>query len=152
MTKKEIYRAAVIAIIKDIAGNALFQKRINTGQNDWIYSLPWGHIDEFDEHPEDAMIRELKEELWMELSRGNLKLVHIIRSVRKNPWNTYISYYYEIVDYAWPLYNAEPEKCEIIDYLDYKDKSNDIAWLSIYALDRVNSWEFYSDINIEEVE
>ena len=52
-------------------------KRQNTGSDDGYYELPGGHLEE-KEDIFDAMIREAKEELLVNLKRKDLKLIHIL--------------------------------------------------------------------------
>ena len=55
----------------------LLMKRQNTGSDDGYYELPGGHLEE-KEDIFDAMIREAKEELLVNLKRKDLKLIHIL--------------------------------------------------------------------------
>ena len=52
-------------------------KRQNTGNNDDEYELPGGHLEQ-NEDIFDAMIREAKEELLIDLNRENIKIIHLM--------------------------------------------------------------------------
>ena len=55
----------------------LLMKRQNTGNNDGEYELPGGHLEQ-NEDIFDAMIRETKEELLIDLNRENIKIIHLM--------------------------------------------------------------------------
>ncbi len=61
--------------IKD--NKVLLMERINTGNDDGYFELPGGHLEE-NEDLFDAMIREAKEELLIDLSRDYLEIVHVM--------------------------------------------------------------------------
>lgn len=52
-------------------------ERQNTGTNDGEYELPGGHL-EYGEDLIDAMIREAKEEVLIDLKREDLKIIHLL--------------------------------------------------------------------------
>ena len=70
---------ADILITKRIENDTyiLLMKRQNTGSDDGYYELPGGHL-ERNEDLFDAMIREAKEELCINLKRKNIKLIHLL--------------------------------------------------------------------------
>ena len=55
----------------------LLMKRKNTGNNDGEYELPGGHLEQ-NEDIFDAMIREAKEELLIDLNRENIRIIHLM--------------------------------------------------------------------------
>ena len=61
----------------------LLALRKNTGYNDGEYELPGGHVEE-GEDLFQAMIREAKEELNIELKREDLKIEHILHHYKGN--------------------------------------------------------------------
>jgi 8-oxo-dGTP pyrophosphatase MutT (NUDIX family) len=75
-------------ITKNVGGKTqvLLMKRKNTGYNDGEYELPGGHL-EANEDLFDAMIREAKEELLIDLKRENLKIVHLMHHYTGNRLN-----------------------------------------------------------------
>ena len=79
---EERFKSIVCAdiIITKMVNNkkyVLLMKRQNTGSDDGYYELAGGHL-EYGEDIYDAMIRELKEELLVNLSREDIDLVHIL--------------------------------------------------------------------------
>ena len=55
----------------------LLMERMNTESDDGYFELPGGHLEE-NEDLFDAMIREAKEELLIDLSRDDLEIVHVM--------------------------------------------------------------------------
>lgn len=79
---KERFKSVVCAdlmITKEIDNEKyiLLMKRQNTGSDDGYFELPGGHLEK-DEDLFDAMIREAKEELLINLKRKDLKIIHLM--------------------------------------------------------------------------
>ncbi len=79
---KERFKSVICAdiLIKKIIDGkecTLLMKRKNTGSNDGKYELPGGHL-EANEDIFDAMIREVKEELLINLTREDIKIIHLM--------------------------------------------------------------------------
>lgn len=83
----------------------LLMKRQNTGSDDGYYELPGGHLEE-KEDIFDAMIREAKEELLVNLKRKDLKLIHILHHYNGER----INFIFE-TDKDLNVKIGEPEKC-----------------------------------------
>jgi 8-oxo-dGTP pyrophosphatase MutT (NUDIX family) len=88
----------------------LLALRKNTGYNDGEYELPGGHVDA-NEDLINAMIREAKEELDIELKREDLKIVHILHHYKGNRVKFIIS----ADKYEGELRIGEPDKCERLE-------------------------------------
>ena len=79
---KERFKSVVCAdlLMKRVVDNEeyiLLMKRKNTGSNDGEFELPGGHL-EAGEDLYDAMIREAKEELLIDLKREDIKIIHLL--------------------------------------------------------------------------
>lgn len=79
---EERYKCVICVdlLVKRVSNNqeyVLLMKRKNTGYNDGEYELPGGHL-EANEDLFDAMIREAKEELLIDLKRDDIKLIHLL--------------------------------------------------------------------------
>lgn len=68
-----------LLIKKIVDGNTyiLLMKRQNTGSNDGEFELPGGHL-EAGEDLYEAMIRESKEELLIDLNVNDIKIIHLL--------------------------------------------------------------------------
>jgi 8-oxo-dGTP diphosphatase len=85
--------------------------RKNTGFSDGMYHLPAGHLED-EETISAGAIREAREELGIDIDPGDLRLVHTMhqRSGR-------LSLFFEIEKWSGEITNAEPHKCELLDWL-----------------------------------
>lgn len=115
-------RAAVYAVlIKN--EKILLAKRCNTKFFDGYYSIPGGHIDG-DESAKEAMIREMKEEIGIEITKKNLELVHTLHR-RRTAFDGELEY----IDLFFGIkkWKNEPKNCEL-------DKCDDLNWFNITRL------------------
>jgi 8-oxo-dGTP pyrophosphatase MutT (NUDIX family) len=84
--KKE--RPAIIPTVYLILvrnSKTLLSRRCNTGFQDGNYSLPAGHLSNNEETFVQAMIREAREEVGVEISPVDLQLIHVMH--RKQTWD-----------------------------------------------------------------
>ena len=102
---------------KDNNDEILLSLRKNTGHDDGKYELPGGHVEE-GEDIIDAMIREAKEELNINVKRDNLEIVHILHHYKGNA----LKFILKANAYDGNLTIGEPDKCE------------ELKWFSINSL------------------
>jgi len=95
----------------------LLMKRKNTGSDDGMYELPGGHL-EANEDLYDAMIREAKEELLIDLKRDDMRIIHLMHHFTGERLNFIFSADAKNLD---PKI-GEPNKCE------------ELVWVNIEAL------------------
>lgn len=110
------FYAAVYAIIRNEKGEVLFSQRNNTGFMDGKYQLPAGHMDG-NEAMTAAMARELKEEIDIDVSEEDMRVVHISHRTSFGE-REYFDIYLEILNYAGAPRINEPEKCSALHYFD----------------------------------
>lgn len=103
-----------IMLIKE--NKILLMKRKNTGFDDGMYELPGGHL-EANEDLYDAMIREAKEELLIDLKRENLKIVHLMHHFTGERLNFIFSAYAQDLE---PKI-GEPNKCEELVWVNINE-------------------------------
>jgi 8-oxo-dGTP diphosphatase len=56
----------------------LLSRRFNTGFMDGMYGFPAGHLRDDEETLSEAMIREAREEIGIDIAREDLELVHVM--------------------------------------------------------------------------
>lgn len=140
------FYSAVYAIIKNEKWEILFQKRQNTWFKDWYYQLPSWHI-EWGEFIKKSCIREMKEELNIDILEEDLKLLHVLHRVTKD--RVYIDFYLEVLKYSWELRNNELEKCSEIKFFDINNLwEKDFVMFDIESIKKSKSWIFFSEINM----
>jgi ADP-ribose pyrophosphatase YjhB (NUDIX family) len=113
---------------------------------DWKFQLPAWHI-EWEETVKETTIRELKEEVNIDVRNEDLKVVHISHRVCKD--RIYIDFYVEVLKYSWILKNNEVEKCSEIRFFDINNLSEcSFVMFDIESIKKSNSWEFFSEIKM----
>lgn len=137
------FYSAVFAIIKNEFWEILFQKRQNTWFRDWMYQLPCGHLEE-KETMKWAIIRELKEEINIDVLEEDVNILHIAHTL--SVWKTYFNIYVEVLRYSWILENLEPEKCCELVFKDFEEIKNDEKYeYEVETLNRIFAWEKFSE-------
>lgn len=101
----------------------LLGRRINTGWMDGQLCPPGGHI-EAGETPTVAAVREIKEELGVDIDPKDLEFVCV--AARKNKPVEYVAYEFAIRDKNYAFINAEPDKCSELVWAELTDLPDDI--------------------------
>jgi 8-oxo-dGTP diphosphatase len=113
----------------------LFGLRRNTGFSDGMYHLPAGHLED-EETISAGAIREAKEELGIDIHPVDLHLVHVMhqRSGR-------LSLFFEVRKWSGDLVNAEPHKCESLDWIPGDRLSENVVPYAAVALQLIRDGE-----------
>ena len=85
-------------------GTYLFAQRKNTDYHEGFYSLPAGHVD-LGELPTEAMIREAKEEVGIDIAPDDLRFVHVLYRE-----DILVEYFFTTTKWQGEPVNNEPEK------------------------------------------
>jgi ADP-ribose pyrophosphatase YjhB (NUDIX family) len=143
MRAGEFY-SAVFVIIENEKREILFQKRQNTWFADWLYQLPAGHL-EWEELFKEALIRELKEELDIDVLEEDLDLLHIQHRIRK--WmRVYFDIYLKVNKISWEIKNNEPEKCSELKFINIDNcNKEDFIWFDVEVIKLIKSGKQISE-------
>jgi len=110
------YRVAVgvnVLLFRD--NKYLLLRRANTGWADGYYTVPAGHL-EPGEPLTSAAIRETKEEVGVDISPHNLKLVHVMHRSDKEDDQERLDFYFLTTEWVGEPYIAETEKADSLDW------------------------------------
>lgn len=119
----------------------LLALRKNTGYHDGEYELPGGHVDAGEDIIQ-AMIREAKEELLIEIEEKDLKIAHIIHHYSKDRINFILT----TDSYKGIPQIGEPDQCENLEWFSInKLPSNTMPKVRI-ILENINNGIFYSKL------
>ncbi len=115
MTKErvKIIPAVYLVLIKN--KKILLAQRQNTGFCDCCYSFPAGHLEE-DETLLEAIIREAKEEINLELNQQDLTLAHTMH--RKETNENRASFFFTAKKWKNTPKIMEPNKCNDLNWFD----------------------------------
>jgi len=91
----------------------LLLRRYNTGFHDGEYSFPAGHL-RGNETLREAMVREAREEIGVELDLKDLKLIHIMH--RKEPTEERVNFFFPAKKWIGELKITEPSKCDDLSW------------------------------------
>ncbi len=130
---------AVYTILK--RGNqVLMMRRFNTGYQDGDYSLPAGHI-EAGEFPEEAAVRETKEEVGVEAN--DLQLVTVLYSD-----DNYVCFCFMTENWQGEIKNCEEDKCDDVRWFDLDALPENITPEVKLGLENYRQKVYYSKLNI----
>lgn len=114
INKKEPFRIfCAVFLILEHNNKILFIRRANTGYHDGRYALPAGHL-EAHEGPKQALIREAKEEIGIDITMKNLTEPYT--QYRHCPDREYIDFFFVVDTWSGEITNNEPEKCDQITW------------------------------------
>jgi mutator protein MutT len=115
MAKLRYKAIPAVFLILQKANTVLLLRRFQTGYEDGKYTFPAGHVDE-GETPTEAIIREAKEEIGIEISSKDLQFVHV--QYRKGTDGARTDFYFFAEKWKGEPHNAEPDKCDEVVWLD----------------------------------
>lgn len=110
-----------VYIIKN--DKVLLGRRQNTGYADGKLCPPGGHVEE-GETPLQATVRELKEEVGIEIDAHDLEFVCV--AARDDSPTAYVGYEFMLKDKDYTPANTEPEKCSELVWVDIADLPDDV--------------------------
>lgn len=93
----------------------LLLERQNTGYQDGFFSVAAGHVDG-GEVAEQAVVREAKEEVGIDINPSDLRLVYVVHRLNDRPENEYLSLFFECRTWQGTPQNNEPDKCSRIEW------------------------------------
>lgn len=108
-----------LILVKD--NKILLMKRKNTGFADGFYSMPAGKL-EVGESVIDAIIRETKEEINIDIDNENLKTVQVMN--RKGIDRERIDYFFISKEWTGTIKNNEPNKCDDLQWFNIDNIPN----------------------------
>jgi 8-oxo-dGTP diphosphatase len=111
--KLKVIPASYLFLEKD--GKYLFIRRCNTGYQDGNYQVPAGHV-EINESPSEAMVREAKEEVGIDVDPKNLEFVQVAYRMNQEKTGFRVDFFFKASIWAGEVRNAEPEKCDDVQW------------------------------------
>ena len=113
-------------VSKIVVDLLLERKNENTGKKEILmmlasylgnmYDLPGGHL-ESNEDLFDAMIREAKEELGIEIEKEDMQIIHIYHHYEKD----LVKFVFKVKKFKNKIQNLEPEKCKELKWIEIEN-------------------------------
>lgn len=119
----------------------LLALRKNTGHRDGEYELPGGHVDQGEDLMQ-AMVREAKEELSIDIKEEDLKIIHILHHYTGDRINFILT----TNTYEGNLCIGEPEKCEKLEWFDINKLPDNLMKKIKKSIEEINNNIFYSKL------
>ncbi len=143
MSERIKFNASVSFIIQNSHKILLFYRTDGYFKDGW-WVLPAGHVEE-DETATEAVIRECKEELGIDVQAKDIQFLHITFNLSGE--NKRMDFYFNIQTYTGELCNLEPTKCENMIFFDIKEALclPNIAPTTQQALKNIKNKIFYSE-------
>jgi 8-oxo-dGTP diphosphatase len=116
--------ASYLLLEKD--GKYLLARRHNTGYQDGNYQTPAGHVDE-GELPSEALIREAKEEVGINIKPEDIELVHISYRPKHDNTDNRVDFFFRVRKWSGDVINMEPEKCDELLWVDPKQLPKNVT-------------------------
>lgn len=144
-TKHSIIPAVYMLLKK--GDSVLLLRRFNTGYKDGFYSLPAGHLNG-GESLIQAAIREAKEEVGVDVSPSDMKLIHVMNRPHADDAER-VDFFFETERWAGEPQVMEPDKCDEVRWVDLKEveEMNLIPYIRLMFEKRARH-EVYSDTEL----
>ena len=139
----KVYFAVYLVLEKD--GKILMAKRSNTGYMDGMYSLVAGHVDG-NETVYQAMLRESKEEVNVDILLEDMKVVHVSHRNSNGGEREYIDVYLKASKFSGELINLEPHKCSDLTWFEFDELPENIVPEVKKALEDISKGEIFSTL------
>jgi len=136
----KIIPSVYLMLIKD--DKILLSRRFNTGFHDGEYSFPSGHL-EGNENFKQALVREIKEEIGIELDPARAKLIHIMN--RREPNGERVDFFFTIEKWKGEPKIMEPEKCDDLNWFPLDNLPDNVIPYIKQAIDSSLKNKFYSE-------
>jgi len=146
--KKERFKltpSVYLILIKE--NKILLLRRQGSGYFDGHYSFPAGHLDG-NETMKQAMIRETKEEIGLDLSPEDLNLIHVMNRVI--PIGERIDLFFTVKDWQGEPQIMEPDKCDDLSWFDLNELPRNVIPYIGQAIRSYRNNIFYSEREGEE--
>jgi len=135
-------------IIKQTNGitKILLHRRQNTGYNDGKWDLAGGGRVDKNETPQNALVRECKEEIGIDVRIEDLSFIHASHRLILSLDKIYFDFYFAVNKYDGVPKIMEPDKCSELDWFDIDNLPNDIIELRKAAIEAYKSKKYYSEV------
>ena len=142
MSERVKFNATVSFVLEQDDKFLLFYRTDGYFKDGW-WVLPAGHIEE-NETATQAVVRETKEELGIDVDIKDVEFAHIVHNLVGE--NKRMDFYFLIKDFKGELQNLEPSKCVKMQFFS-KDKLlfEKIAPTTLQALQSIWNKKHYSE-------
>lgn len=137
--------ASYLFLVKN--NQILLQRRCNTGFEDGNYGLVSGHVDG-NETFRQALVRETKEEIGINLRVSDFEVVHMMHRIEKsNPpeIRERVDVFLKAKKWQGVIKNMEPHKCDDLKWFSFNNLPDNIIVYVKFAIKNIRNKIFYSE-------
>lgn len=127
-------------------GKFLIARRCNTGYQDGNYQVPAGHVDE-GELPSEALIREAKEEIGIDLSSNDVELVHVSYRPKHDDTDDRVDFFFRAKKWTGEVKIMEPDKCDDLKWVTLDELTTNITPHVRDAMECMQKGIFYRELD-----
>ena len=115
--RPKVIPTVYLVLVKD--NKILLSRRYNTGFEDGKYSFPAGHLSGDEETFSEAMVREAREEVGVELDSADLELVHVMHRKQREPTDERrVNLFFAARKWRGEPKIMEPSKCDDLGWFE----------------------------------
>lgn len=129
-------------------GKILLGRRKNTGYYDDWYGVPAGHVDA-DELPISAGIREVKEEIGVNVDVKDIKFAHSLYRTAHDETGDRSDYFFIVEKWNGEPRIMEPEKCSDLQWFPIDELPENMIHHEKSAIENFLKRVNYSEIDVE---
>ena len=126
----------------------LLGRRCNTGYEDGNYQVPAGHVDE-GELPTEAMVREAKEEVGIDLNLSDLELVHVSYRPKHDDTDNRVDFFFKVKKWSGEIKNMEPHKCDDLNWFSWDSLPKNMIYHVHDAIECIEKGIFFKEIGLD---
>lgn len=135
-----------VLLVKD--NEILVARRYNTGYQDGNYQVPAGHVEE-GELPTEALIREAKEEIGIDLTLEDIELVHVSYRPKHDETGDRVDFFFKVKKWSGEIINAEPHKCDDVKWVKIDELPENMTLHIKMGIEAMRDKLFYREINLD---
>lgn len=136
-----------VYLILEKEGKILVARRCNTGYQDGNYQVPAGHVEE-GELPTVALIREVKEEIGIDLNPADLEFVFVSFRPKHDETGDRVDFFFRVKKWQGEVTNMEPHKCDDLKWVLPTQLPDNMALHVKKVIESMNKGIFFEEINL----
>lgn len=135
--------SSYLILLKD--GKILLGRRINTWYYDGYYSVPAGHVEDY-ELPTAGLVREVKEEIGITIDPKDARLVHTMYRAEHDETGQRVDFFFVAEKWSGEVANTEPHKCDDLLWFPLNDLPENMMHHVRLALEYYQKGMIYSEV------
>jgi ADP-ribose pyrophosphatase YjhB (NUDIX family) len=129
-------------------GQILLGRRKNTSYYDGWYGVPAGHVDA-NELPRDAVAREVKEEIGVDINPKDVQFVHALFRTAHDETGDRADYFFMVKEWSGEPKIMEPEKCDDLRWFPADNLPDNMIHHEREVFEKVKKGIYYSEVDVE---